>query len=142
MISDKQKQRIKMLRSQGYGYRKVADKLGLNLNSVKSYCQRDGLGGVAKPVKTPVVYTEDISFCPNCGEEIRQIAKQTRKRSCCDKCRNEWRNSHTELIKRKAYYEHTCQSCGKTFTSYGDRNRKYCCHECYVKERFGSKQVE
>jgi len=52
MISDKQKQRIEMLRSRGYGYRKVADKLGLNLNSVKSYCKRNGLGGVAKPVKT------------------------------------------------------------------------------------------
>ena len=115
MISDKQKQRIEMLRSLGYGYRKVAGKLGLNLNSVKSYCQRNGLGGVAKRKK---------------------------KRFCCDKCRNEWWNSHLELIKRKAYYEHTCQGCGKTFTSYGDRDRKYCCHECYVKERFGSEQVE
>ena len=83
-----------------------------------------------------------IVKCPNCGEEIRQIAKRKKKRFCCDKCRNEWWNSHLELIKRKAYYEHTCQGCGKTFTSYGDRNRKYCCHECYVKDRFGSEQVE
>lgn len=120
----------------------MAGKLGLNLNSVKSYCQRNGLGRAAKPVKTPVVYTDDITFCPNCGEKIRQIAKWKKKRFCCDKCRNECWNSHLELIKRKAYYEHTCQGCGKTFTSYGDRNRKYCGHECYVKDRFESEQVE
>ena len=30
----------------------------------------------------------------------------------------------------------TCKQCGKKFTSYGNRNRKYCSHKCYIYHRF------
>jgi len=30
----------------------------------------------------------------------------------------------------------TCARCGKEFTSYGNKNRKYCSHDCYIKARF------
>lgn len=137
MISDKQKQRIEMLRSRGYGYRKVADKLGLNLNSVKSYCQRNNLGGVAKPERKKIEYSGEVAYCQNCGAEIRQISKQKKKRFCCDKCRNVWWNSHLDLVKRKAMHRQTCPGCGKEFDVYGSTPRKYCSHACYVADRFG-----
>ena len=30
----------------------------------------------------------------------------------------------------------TCKQCGKQFTMYGKRNRKYCSHKCYIYHRF------
>ena len=42
-----------------------------------------------------------------------------------------------DLVNRKANYECTCEKCGKKFISYGNKDRKYCCHECYIEDRFG-----
>jgi hypothetical protein len=31
-----------------------------------------------------------------------------------------------------------CACCGRCFDGYGHKNRKYCCHQCYVKKRYGN----
>lgn len=38
---------------------------------------------------------------------------------------------------RKAFYPMVCAECGEKFLSYGNRERKYCSHACYIKARFG-----
>jgi len=43
------------------------------------------------------------------------------------------------MVKRKAIYEYTCPTCGSAFTAYGNSHRKYCCHECYIADRFGGR---
>ena len=60
------------------------------------------------------------------------------KKFCSDKCRREWWKAHPEKLHRKdtAIYTMTCARCGKEFTSYGNKNRKYCSHDCYIKARF------
>ena len=35
-----------------------------------------------------------------------------------------------------ATYKYTCPYCGKKFTPYGNKKRKYCSHNCYIKDRF------
>ena len=42
------KKQIKRLRTEGYGYGRIADMLGLPLSTVSSFCRRNGLGGRAK----------------------------------------------------------------------------------------------
>ena len=86
--------------------------------------------------KTPTIVTE----CENCGVAIQQYAGRKQKRFCCSACRYEWWNSHLDQVNRKAYYEITCQHCGKVITVYGDSRRKYCSHECYIAARFGNKK--
>ena len=46
--------------------------------------------------------------------------------------------AHPEAVRKKetALYEKTCVYCGKAFIVYGNRNRRYCQHECYVHDRF------
>ena len=39
------KEEISAKRMNGEGYKLIASELGLNLNSVRSYCRRNGLGG-------------------------------------------------------------------------------------------------
>jgi len=75
--------------------------------------------------------------CLNCGKPVMQTPGRKEKKFCCDHCRNVWWNSHLSLVKRRAMYEFVCPGCGKTFYAYGNRNRKYCSHECYVQDRFG-----
>ena len=50
---------------------------------------------------------------------------------------NKINNINLDKVSRKAIYEFVCPACKKPFTAYGDKNRKYCCHECYVADRFG-----
>ena len=38
---------------------------------------------------------------------------------------------------RKAVYHFVCACCGEPFTAYGNENRKYCSHSCYIAGRFG-----
>ena len=60
-----------------------------------------------------------------------------RKMFCSDACRVAWWNCHKDLVTRKAVYMIPCAGCGKVFKSYGNRNRKYCSHGCYINARFG-----
>ena len=124
-MTDAQKKQIREYRNGGYGYKKIAQTLGISVNTVKSFCRRNDINGDTV-IKPSVTLTG----------EIQQIAKQKKKRFCCDKCRNEWWNSHLDQVKRKAVYDFKCPHCGKEFHIYGDRRRKYCSHECYIADRF------
>lgn len=33
-----------------------------------------------------------------------------------------------------------CAHCGKPFTAYGNKERKYCSHNCYISDRFGEER--
>lgn len=140
-MTENQKTRIAGLRAKGIGYGKIAQELGVPVNTIKSYCRRNSLGGNAKVEGPAQVLTGDISRCENCGKEIHQLAKQKPKRFCCDKCRNLWWNSHLDQVKRKANYSFVCPVCRKTFTAYGNSNRKYCSLDCYFEDRFGGKRA-
>ena len=75
--------------------------------------------------------------CKWCRKEISQVPGKKQKKFCSDRCRSKWWSRHVDKGNRKAYYEITCQYCQTVFASYGNKNRKYCCHECYVKDRYG-----
>ena len=88
-MTDNQKSQIIKLRAAGNGYGKIAQTLGISLNTVKSFCRRNDINGNAA-IEPSVTLTGETTACENCGREIQQIAKQKKKRFCCDKCRNEW----------------------------------------------------
>lgn len=69
------KMEMKILREEGFGYKKIAKKLNLNKNTVASYFQR-------KNIFSPTVY------CKNCGYKIINMNRMGRKKKfCCKKCR-------------------------------------------------------
>lgn len=133
-MTQSEKYQIEIFRAQGIGYTEIAKMLGISVNSIKTYCRRHDLGGkrgyeAAGPI--------NVCACENCGKPVIQNAGRKKKRFCTDACRNAYWNSHLNLVKRKANYEITCKRCGKVFISYGNKNRKYCCHACYLEDRFG-----
>lgn len=123
-----EKEKIAFLRQEGLGYKRIASKLNVSPEAVKSYCRRNGLTGVASKAA--------ISLCRNCGKAL-PVSKPGRQRKfCCDQCRRQWWKEHPQLINRAAYYTLTCAHCGKTFVTYGHESQKYCSHACYIAHRF------
>ena len=131
-MTDAQKIQIGNLRAAGLGYKKIAEQMELSENTVKTYCRRHGLGG--KMAELGEV-KKDVCLC--CGVGVKQNPGRKKKKFCSDKCRNKWWNAHLDKVNRKAMYEYECPYCKKPFTVYGNANRKYCSHECYIADRFG-----
>ena len=117
-----EKAEILRLQSEGLGYKRIADVLGMPVNTVKSFCYRN-------------LATLKQNACKQCGKEITQIPQRKKKSFCSDKCRMKWWNTHPEYIKRKSAIVVTCMCCGKEFQSYPKRNRKFCSRSCYAKFR-------
>ena len=111
------------MRGDGAGYAKIAQELGININTVKTFCRRNGLtGNTAEPATG--------THCLQCGAELQQQAGRKERKFCSDSCRNRWWNAHLNQVDRKAFYTFTCAECGQPFESYGNSYRKYCCRAC------------
>ncbi|MBQ8233144.1 MAG: helix-turn-helix domain-containing protein [Lachnospiraceae bacterium] len=132
-MTNKDKEKIRYWRKEGLGYGKIAARLGISENTVKSFCRRNDLAGVASKVHVPV--------CRQCGKRLVILAKHKEKKFCNDACRRAWWKAHPELVYRQAYYPMVCVHCGVEFKSYGNKKRKYCSHACYIAARFG-KEIE
>lgn len=138
-MTEFQAKQIRELRLKGTGYRVIASVVGLSRDVVRNYCKGHGLDGFASVLTLNMKEQMDMGHaCLCCGKELKQPATGRRRKFCSEKCRREWWAAHQNDIQRKptAYYEKTCVYCGKTFSAYGNRNRKYCSHECYVRDRF------
>ena len=141
MTVDEKKQIIQM-RQAGMSYQIIAEILGKKVNTVKTFCSRNGLttsANLEKDMVFPGVYRK---FCKQCGGPFLQYPGHREKLFCCAECRNKWWNTHISQIKRDAMYEYTCPVCGKKFSAYKNRKRKYCSHQCYITDRFGSSSCE
>ena len=130
---------IRELRIKGEGYRSIASHVGLSRDIVRNYCKGHGLDGYGSALALSM--REQIQLgkaCLWCGKELEQPVTGRRKKFCSEKCRREWWKAHPEKINRKetAFYEKECVYCGKHFKAYGNKERRYCSHGCYVRDRF------
>lgn len=132
-MTNEQKAKIAVLRSKNYGYKAIADLLGIGKDTVKSYCQRNKLSG-ERATHTTIKTVSDL--CPQCGKTVVQIPGMKSRRFCSTECRVAWWNTHLDQVGRKAVYSFTCETCGHNFTAYGNQHRRYCSHECYIAGRF------
>ena len=86
-MTEIQKEQARKLRAQGFGYKKIAAVLQLSPNTVKSFCQREGLNGVMAKPRSEII---DGHFCKNCGLPVLQDEKRKEKKFCSYECRMEW----------------------------------------------------
>lgn len=104
-MTDEQRRQIAILREEGNGYKRIAQALGLSENTVKSFCKRKNLGGVAAIIQ---VERPPEDRCQSCGKNITQSPGRKKKKFCSDRCRMKWWNSHLDQVKRKANYDYVC----------------------------------
>lgn len=131
-MTNSQKQRIELLRSQGKSYALIAKAMGLPVNTIKSHCRRKGLGDDSITNLTPI---KEVVTCAYCGCSLSQMPGKKKRRFCSDQCRMIWWANHPETVNRKAVYRFTCLICKKEFESYGNATRKYCSRTCYGQSR-------
>lgn len=123
-MTELQKRQIKTLRTGGKGCSEIAKLVGLSVASVKMYCSRYGIKAPEK---------KQVTHCLNCGTALTLSEKGRKRLFCSDRCRvTYWRKNEAAA----ALHERTCAGCGKKFLTY-DVKRKYCSHECYIRDRFG-----
>lgn len=120
---------IAQYRAQGLGYTAIADTLGMPKNTVKSFCQRNGLG---KDITVPA---EPVPghICRQCGENLGQPSHRKTRRFCSDACRLTWWHAHRDHGRNAK--QRVCPACQKEFAT--DRRQTYCSHTCYIRARFG-----
>jgi endogenous inhibitor of DNA gyrase (YacG/DUF329 family) len=117
-----QKELIAKLRTAGISYGRIAADLELSKSTVKSYCQRNNI---------------IMNACKNCDKPIVQSEGHKKKKFCSAECRIAWWKANPTALDKKAVYDFTCAACGKNFTAYGNKSRKYCSHACYISTRYG-----
>lgn len=130
---------IRQLRSQGVGYRQIANQLNLSRDAVRNYCKSNNLNGYREAVQANIQrMLEDDAVCTYCGSLLEQPRTGRKKHFCNDTCRRKWWNQNRDKIRKNpdSIYGFTCKCCGKEFTAYGSPNRQYCSHECYISDRF------
>jgi len=138
MTSEEKREAVR-LRHSGLSYSKIAATLNISENTVKSFCRRNSISGSAS-THTDEADKKDIGGCKQCGKSLAQIPKQKQKKFCCPECRFAWWNANREHMAKKAVYHFKCKCCGKKFDSYGNKNRKYCSHACYIKDYYYSEE--
>lgn len=131
-MNDTEEKRLISLRKQGLGYKKIAQAIGVSVNTVKTYCRRHAIG-------KDTIADERLKDhrCLECGKKVLQVKGKREKKFCSDECRMKWWNSHRGLVHHRNLHEIECPGCHKLFTVAGKSRRKYCCHECYILDRFG-----
>lgn len=139
-MDNNQKREIVRMRLCGMGYRTIANEVGLSRDIVRNYCKSRGLAGYASEgiIIDERKFTKDKNVCAECGSRIIQPKTGRARIFCSDECRRQWWSRHPELVNRKetAYYKRICLYCGKAFVAYGNKDRKYCSHDCYIRDRF------
>ena len=75
LMTDQQKEEIIKLRRLNYGYKTIANKLGLSIDTVKSHCKRHNIMKGIPPSDS----TSQGHFCLQCGKPILQDPKRKEK---------------------------------------------------------------
>ena len=134
------KKKICELRMTGLGYRAIANEVELSRDVVRNFCKNNGMNGYLANADENIRKTViDNALCLNCRTPIKQPKRGKARKFCSEECRRTWWKENADKGNRKetAVYKLVCTYCGEEFESYGNKNRKYCCHECYIKDRFG-----
>jgi len=142
-VTDIEKQQIQELRIKGVGYKAIAAVLGMSRDTVRGYCKRNGLEGDSIVISLNVEEKKkNHLLCTCCSKPIKQNDRGRARRFCSDECRRKWWNDNPQERNRNdaATYKYSCPHCGKEFSCYGNKKRKYCSHDCYIKSRFWSEE--
>lgn len=138
-MTDEERKIIRTMRLEGVGYKAIATALQMSRDTIRAYCKRSGLGGQSTFLELTVQeQIEEGNACKHCLKSIKQKPKGRERKFCSDACRRKWWLEHQEARNKNdnAIYHYTCEYCEKEFTAYGNKNRKYCSHGCYIKHRF------
>lgn len=136
-MTDEQREELIRMKQSGESNRIISETLGISENTIKTFVRRNNIHALQKKEPVVIIPKEHEHVCKECGIPVAQYQCRKAKLFCSDKCRMAWWNRNQDQVNRKANYSYECAYCKKEFVAYGNSHRKYCCHECYVSDRFG-----
>ena len=137
-----QKNDILRLYYDGMNYNEIAETLGIPKNTVKTFYWRNKKSENDLSDNSGIKIKNNIANqCAHCNKPLEQKQKQKPRRFCSDACRLAWWSKNRSNLNRKSVYSLICAHCENGFDSYGNKNRKYCRHECYIAARFGNREA-
>jgi len=119
-MTKQEKEQIKKMRLEGYGYGKIAQVLNIPKSTISSFC---------------ITLMSQPSLCLDCNKRLKQATGHRQKKYCSDKCRMNYWKSHKDEIKRSLDYSVECSHCHRVFFTYQSLNRKYCSRDCFLKNK-------
>ena len=134
-MTQKERDEIRRLRFDGKSYTQISDNLHISRNTVKSICLRMGIQSAEIAGEN-----HDTDHCKLCGAVLIQNVNGKQKQFCSDLCRRDWWKHHQDKRSLKSAAKVKCAFCGRVFEDYEKNQRKYCCHGCYIRDRFGEKK--
>ena len=69
-----EKEKVRLMRYEGASYSKIASNLGISLNTIKSFCQRNQL------LISGIERKEKFDHCKQCGKKLLQKSKKKPKK--------------------------------------------------------------
>ena len=122
-MTEEQKRQIEAMRQESVGYKKIAQTLGISLNSVKSYCRHHHLQGKD--------LLQMSGLCLYCKKPLEIIPHKKPKKYCSDACRMAWWSEHRHMMNHTVVYHHRCLQCGIEFDN-GVKKSSFCSRRCYA----------
>ena len=134
MLNEEQKKQIRQMAEAGCGYCEMIQCLRILRQEIVDYRTK-----LVEEEWTPAKenFGEGIrkNTCLWCGKEYQTFATGRKRKFCSDQC---WRNYYM-LYPSEPRKSARCAYCGKVFKMVNSK-RKFCSHECYIKNRFWSKE--
>lgn len=124
-----QKAKVQELRSSGLSYAGIAATLNISIGTIKSFCSRHTVESAA-------------GACKRCGGKLVNTPGHRQRIFCSAECRQLYWQENPSLINRRSAVTQVCAGCGKEFTDYASRQRKYCSHKCYIADRYKAGDVD
>ncbi len=125
-MTHEQKKRIIELIQAGLKDKRIAELLGLSVNTVKSFRHRNS--------EQVELVKASYCICPQCGQPYANGVNG--KRFCSVACKTKWWNERHDQYKNTSAIQVNCLYCGSAFTAYPKQKRKFCSHECYIAHRY------
>ncbi len=100
-MDELQRQKIRKLRNQGYGYLRISQELEISLNTIRSFCIREGMNGYIK-VGEKLKGKDNLVICKQCGKKFYQIAGRKKRDFCSDACCKVYWLLHKDKERRAA----------------------------------------
>ena len=138
IMTQQEKNAVLAYRQQGLSFSKIAVKLGLSRDTVKSFYRHASDKGCLP--ETALRPQDDR--CLECGAPLLRSANHKTRRFCSDACRRAWWKTHRGTGQQRSTIELTCAHCGKVFYDYQRNHRRYCSRNCYVNARFGGAGID
>lgn len=111
-LTSEQKEKVRELRLNNFGYKTIADELNVKRDQVRDYCRQHNLDGERAS-------REQRIACANCGKLTTM--NNLNAKFCSDKCRRKYNGKHRGN-------KQECKQCSKTFYEY--KKRLFCSLEC------------